>query len=1336
MNKQFAIIAISLFCCISLLADSLADFRVRNRLETLNYLGNTYGIESKSYLDALHDISVELSDTACAKYYVELSDYLIKGHTNALRTYGIDSRNYQEYIWGLNRMYPFNRFFNAKDTIWEMKVAGTLKTLGKGLKKSGPNYSEFLCVLIGVYEREGNYKKALNLGNQRISYLTQNHLEHTDDYYYQLTNNLRAYARLSDWDGYENFFKTHINEATLKQMSDIGVISSLIMDLPSDINSDTEKLLLSLLAQAGGSYKDLSLQYQILAQAGNIQALTEVESFVKSNCNWSELHEFYSSSSNHLAHIANLYKPAIDYKIKAIKIAESNNRRELNYNPIGENFHFWESVALYAEKLNDKALAESAYTNALSAIELDYGRNSTRWLKAKEFQSVQIDLFFRDAFAEVKCLEEMIEPSIVVYGENSNELNRLYLKLAATWRQASNTDHAQTYLQKIDINNVESSQIKFQYYNESGLQLRQRHMDSEALKMFELALNNAESSDDKSTVMFNMAGLSDNLDAATRERELLSLLETEDKTNISRILSLYDDLGELTSHNDCRKALSYFIKGDMYVTDAKIQPFARIEHFRRKAMAYDNNSYEYLANIQKALDEFSESGYRDDALKGVLYRDMGDYYDRILDYGKALDAYTTALGLLENLPPEDNRLLTLLNNTAITFASIGDYDKAIRINKMVSLVRLMELGPENEDYQTSVGNLLHNFIEIKDIEHADSTMTEFQSALMISPTPAKIAKISLYQANLNIIKEEYSDAEENFLLAAKNDPSLTKTVYRNLEDLYLSIGNVKYINCLKRNLNDYKDLILQNHLYLSSNERQNQVFFVDNIRSHAICGIDKFPSITPAVYDFTLFSKGLLFYTSKEIDRLIVGNKRAYERFGSLKSKRQTRDLAIAQGDSAIVAALGSEIEGLERDLVNEFVPFSKLSKSLNISVNDVLKCIGKNALAIDFVRYKENESVRYGAFVLSEKRKTPVFITICSESDIKSLFPAKDRYGSYGDAFYAIYADKKLYDLIWSKLIPYMDGYEDIYFSADGLLHQLAIEYTYNPKNKLLNTDYRLHRVYHLAHINEVPNLGANLLFAGVSDYSSAVSTASEQSAERSVTRGRYQHNLDNVAIECKAVGSQWSTIPRSKYDTLLDDKVTESTIKSLSGSDISTLHIASHGIFLSKENLERAIESEMYEAALAQRTFMSGQESLSALLLSNANKYWSTPFVAAGEEDDILTSQEIENLSFPNLNLTVLSACETGLGDVDLDGVWGLQRAFRIAGSKNLICSLCKVDDKATSEFMTHFYEGMAQGQSVFEAFRNAQHQLYEDNKFEGHNVSKRQKAAKIWSSMILIE
>ena len=117
------------------------------------------------------------------------------------------------------------------------------------------------------------------------------------------------------------------------------------------------------------------------------------------------------------------------------------------------------------------------------------------------------------------------------------------------------------------------------------------------------------------------------------------------------------------------------------------------------------------------------------------------------------------------------------------------------------------------------------------------------------------------------------------------------------------------------------------------------------------------------------------------------------------------------------------------------------------------------------------------------------------------------------------------------------------------------------------------------------------------------------------------------------------------------------------------------------------------------------------SGLLFAGANKFWGKPNDNQNKEDGILTASEISNLDLSACELVVLSACETGLGKVQgSEGVFGLQRAFKMAGVKNIIMSLWKVPDAQTAELFDIFYEECFKGKSIHKAFQTAQSTMKE--------------------------
>jgi CHAT domain-containing protein len=154
-----------------------------------------------------------------------------------------------------------------------------------------------------------------------------------------------------------------------------------------------------------------------------------------------------------------------------------------------------------------------------------------------------------------------------------------------------------------------------------------------------------------------------------------------------------------------------------------------------------------------------------------------------------------------------------------------------------------------------------------------------------------------------------------------------------------------------------------------------------------------------------------------------------------------------------------------------------------------------------------------------------------------------------------------------------------------------------------------------------------------------------------------------------------------------------TEANIKALQSPEV--LHIATHGFFISSGSAVNPMIK-------------------SGLVLAGANNH------GTHLDDGILTAYEATNLNLDSTWLVVLSACESGLGDVkNGEGVYGLQRAFSLAGASNLIMSLWKVDDAATKDFMIYFYGQIGQGVPLKEAFTQSQihiRALYPNPKYWG--------------------
>lgn len=310
-------------------------------------------------------------------------------------------------------------------------------------------------------------------------------------------------------------------------------------------------------------------------------------------------------------------------------------------------------------------------------------------------------------------------------------------------------------------------------------------------------------------------------------------------------------------------------------------------------------------------------------------------------------------------------------------------------------------------------------------------------------------------------------------------------------------------------------------------------------------------------------------------------------------------------------------------------------------------------------------------------------------------------------------YADS-LYRFVWKPIETWVAGAESIYVSTEGLISQLALAALPLPttsRNTPVHERY-LSSQHHLNHVFEMRQVAqgirplrltsqTTITLLGDIDFEQPTQLTDNPTTPTYLQAAIAQRGLaplkplPSTGPEVSAIAS---LLPHHKL--LRKREATEVRFRQLMANPPTLLHIATHGIYLPYQADADSAEALIYSDDALTR---------SALALSGANQLWHSNSPIGAEHDGLLTAYEIADLNLNRTRLAVLSACETGLGDIGLfassEGLLGLQRGFRLAGVEKMVVSLWSVDDERTKQFMNTFYTALKAGSEVRAAFRQAQ-------------------------------
>lgn len=426
------------------------------------------------------------------------------------------------------------------------------------------------------------------------------------------------------------------------------------------------------------------------------------------------------------------------------------------------------------------------------------------------------------------------------------------------------------------------------------------------------------------------------------------------------------------------------------------------------------------------------------------------------------------------------------------------------------------------------------------------------------------------------------------------------------------------------------------------------------------CGRMDDSEVMFTAYDQLLLNKGVLLSTSTNVLSAIRDNGSIMEQWQRLcRLKRRLAAIPIRTDERA---AAELECNGMERDV----------AAMVDIDVPD---CRGRDV----WMSLKDDEAAmeffvmegRYYGMLLNRNRPRPIII------------PCGDVDSSNGGSM-----PENVYASVWQTVVRMCPGLRTIYFSPVGVLNVLPIEHCTTDDGRIMSERFTMRRLSSTRQLLKRR--------AGNGERSMAIWGG----VKYGVMADGYIPPLGNSAVETENIRRCMKAV-KYKVRVYKGKDATEASLRQQSGSSPAILHFATHGFFGNRGE-DSGWLSEYEDKVLKH----------SGLILAD-NRDDDTADDDTADDDatadnGICTAQEISSIDLSGTDLVVLSACYSGQGYVDADGVFGLQRGFKKAGAGAVMMALWQVNDNAAMLLMTEFYRSLSTGRSKAESLREAQRYL----------------------------
>ena len=455
-------------------------------------------------------------------------------------------------------------------------------------------------------------------------------------------------------------------------------------------------------------------------------------------------------------------------------------------------------------------------------------------------------------------------------------------------------------------------------------------------------------------------------------------------------------------------------------------------------------------------------------------------------------------------------------------------------------------------------------------------------------------------------------------------------------------------------------------------------------------------AFTKNCYDALVMSKSFLLESERSMYDVIkrMGTPEDMHNYTTLASmKNQVKAWEKdynANADS--ILSVSRKISRLENLLANRCKGYSDGTDFMDVDYDAVRHALGQNEVLIDFTDYiSQTQGRKYAAYIINKVQDYPLLKALFAERQIDSLGIVRP------DMYYSEDYSEDVLKLLWEPLKENVSAGATIYYVPSQLLFLISLESLPLPDGSLLGSHYHFVRLSSARELvkmkSESKGYKSNsaVLYGGLQyDLEDSAMVEEAQKYDLSnllalrgeIARGdSVFHNLQGTKEEILKIED---LLKRNKWQvsSYMGKNGTEESFLNMHGKSPKLLHLATHGFYYTPNRAENVDYLKGYTDAM----------SLSGLVLSGGNAAWLGKPLPKGVLSGILSANDIARLDLSNTDMVILSACQTGQGKATSEGLYGLQRAFKKAGVGTIVMSLWSVSDKTTSEFMTTFYERLA--------------------------------------------